>query len=214
MSYVKPYQSDKQFPTVERCTINELLNHADDQNCSIAKASVASGVSTQLHAVKNTIERYIILEGEGEVIINHSTPEKVSYLDAVTIPAGMPQMIRNCGKHDLVFLCICTPRFEQKNYLNLEHHAVPYKTVSCEMHSELELAIMHGQQLNIHYLNGIDKKELCVMPLDIVSRSNKKDHSKAQLEGEFLLCTDSEGKTLEIRLDFIQSYSSLPAHQG
>ena len=120
MSYFKRYQPEKQFATSERCTINELLNHIDDEHCSIAKASVAPGISTQLHAVKNTIERYIILEGEGEVIINHSPAESVSYLDVITIPAGVSQKIKNCGQNDLVFLCICTPRFEQKNYQNLE----------------------------------------------------------------------------------------------
>lgn len=120
MSYVKPYQAEQQFTTEERCTINELLNYSDDQQCSIAKASVAPGISTQLHAVKNTIERYIILQGEGKVFINHSRAEKVGYLDVVSIPAGVPQKITNCGPEDLIFLCICTPRFEQKNYQNLE----------------------------------------------------------------------------------------------
>lgn len=120
MSYVKHYQAEQQFTTSERCAINELVNHADDEHCSIAKASVAPGVSTQLHAVKNTIERYIILQGEGEVSINHSQAEAVGYLDVVTIPAGKPQKIKNCGQSELIFLCICTPRFSQNNYQNLE----------------------------------------------------------------------------------------------
>jgi len=120
MSYVKPYQPELEFITTERCTINELCNHTDDPQCSIAKASVAPGVTTQLHAVNNTIERYIILQGQGEVFIDHLPAEAVAYLDSVTIPAGIPQKIKNTGNVDLVFLCICTPRFEQKNYLNLE----------------------------------------------------------------------------------------------
>lgn len=120
MSYVKQYHAQQEFTTPERCTINELLNHTDDKHCSIAKASVAPGITTQLHAVKNTIERYIILAGEGEVFINHSPPETVAYLDIVNIPAGQAQKIKNCGQNDLIFLCICTPRFEQKNYQNLE----------------------------------------------------------------------------------------------
>ncbi len=88
---------------------------------------------------------------------------------------------------------------------------INYQPVSCEMHSELELAIMHGKFLIIQYLNPAENKTIkeTIKPCDIVSRSNK-DHSKAQLEGEFLLCTDSKGKTFEIRLDCIQSY----AHQG
>ena len=38
----------------------------------------------------------------------------------VRIPAGVRQRIRNTGPTDLVFLCICTPRFEQSAYRELE----------------------------------------------------------------------------------------------
>ncbi len=120
MTFIKKYDPDKQFSTSERCDINELLNHIDDAACSIARASVAPGVCTQLHAVKNTVERYIILQGQGKVFINYSPPEKVAYLDTITIPPGVSQKIENTGKTELIFLCICTPRFEQKNYFCLE----------------------------------------------------------------------------------------------
>ena len=120
MTYINQYDPGKQFSTSERCDINELLNHIDDTVCSIARASVAPGVCTQLHAVKNTVERYIILQGQGKVFINHSPPEKVAYLDTISIPSGAPQKIENTGEAELVFLCICTPRFEQKNYFCLE----------------------------------------------------------------------------------------------
>ena len=120
MTYINQYDPQNQFSTAERCDINELINHRDDTQCSIARASVAPGVCTQLHAVKNTVERYIILAGHGRVFINNSSPENVSYLDAVTIPSGATQKIVNCGDTELFLLCICTPRFEQKNYYNLE----------------------------------------------------------------------------------------------
>ncbi len=120
MTDIKQYDPKKQFSTIERCDINELLNSINDTQCSIAQACVAPGVTTQLHRVKNTIERYIILEGQGRVFINNASPEDVGHLDVVTIPSGVPQKIKNCGHTELVFLCICTPRFEQKNYINLE----------------------------------------------------------------------------------------------
>lgn len=86
-----------------------------------------------------------------------------------------------------------------------------YHPVSCEMHSELELAIMHGQRLKIHYLNGLDNKltEVDITPYDIVTRGNKTNQPEQHISGEFLLCTDSTGNSIEIRLDFIQSYSYL-----
>ena len=120
MSYVRKYNLDAQFATTERCDINELVNHSTDRDCSIARARVAPGVTTQLHAVKKTIERYVILEGEGKVFIDTMPPERVGYLDIVSIPEGVAQKIHNCGKSDLIFLCICTPRFKQKNYQNLD----------------------------------------------------------------------------------------------
>lgn len=116
MSFINKYNPQQEFITEERCSINELLNQASHSQCSIARATVAPGVTTQLHSVKDTIERYVILEGKGQVFIEDSEPEPVEYLDVVTIPAGATQKISNTGNSELVFLCICTPRFEQKNY--------------------------------------------------------------------------------------------------
>ena len=120
MKYIYQYNDNNTFSTQERCRINELFNISDDKKCSIAQASVEIGISTQLHAVKKTVERYVILEGEGEVEINHQNPVKVKVLDVVTIPQGQAQKITNTGTKTLIFLCICTPRFEQDNYINLE----------------------------------------------------------------------------------------------
>ncbi len=120
MTYINKYNPETGFNTEERCHINELLNTPKQPECSIAQASVAPGVTTQLHAVKDTIERYVILQGRGQVFINHTTAENVLPGDTVIIPAGIAQKITNTGTEELVFLCICTPRFEQKNYLKLE----------------------------------------------------------------------------------------------
>ncbi|MCU7940824.1 MAG: hypothetical protein KZQ74_11580 [gamma proteobacterium symbiont of Bathyaustriella thionipta] len=88
-------------------------------------------------------------------------------------------------------------------------HFISYQAVSCEMHSELELAIMHGKCINIHYQNDTEKEviETQLTPQDIITRSHKTDQFKHQPSGEFLLGIDSTGKALEIRLDFIISYS-------
>jgi mannose-6-phosphate isomerase-like protein (cupin superfamily) len=118
--YIKHYNPQATFSTAERCDINELSNHRADADCSIAQAIVAPGVSTQLHRVNETTERYVIIQGQGYVSVNQEPEQYVSFLDVVTISPGMSQTIRNCGDNDLIFLCICTPRFEQKHYQNLE----------------------------------------------------------------------------------------------
>ena len=108
------------FDTDERCHILELSNTADDPDCSIARASVAPGVITCWHRLKNTAERYVILEGCGRVEVGELAPREVGVRDVVVIPPQCRQRIANIGTGELVFLAICTPRFRQENYEDLE----------------------------------------------------------------------------------------------
>lgn len=85
-----------------------------------ARARVTPGVTTQFHPLRGTDERYVILEGEGLVQVGDASPAQVRPLDVVAVIAGTPQRITNVGKADLVFLCVCTPRFRKETYLNLE----------------------------------------------------------------------------------------------
>ena len=66
------------------------------------------------------MERYVILGGRGMVTLGSQQSIRVEHLDVVHIPADVPQQITNTGSEDLVFLCICTPRFRQENYRELE----------------------------------------------------------------------------------------------
>ena len=110
----------EEYYTEERCHILETWNTERDPAASIARARVHPGVTTRLHRVKDTIERYIIIEGAGQVEVGGRGPEAVGPGDVVIIPAGAAQRIRNTGAGDLVFYCICTPRFVQENYEALE----------------------------------------------------------------------------------------------
>jgi mannose-6-phosphate isomerase-like protein (cupin superfamily) len=60
-----------------------------------------------------------MVAGMGEVEIDGQAPAAVAAMDVVTIPAGASQRIRNTGDSDLIFLCICTPRFEGEKYVQL-----------------------------------------------------------------------------------------------
>jgi mannose-6-phosphate isomerase-like protein (cupin superfamily) len=60
------------------------------------------------------------VEGSGRVEIEGLPPTDVAQGDVVVIPADVPQRISNTGSEDLVFFCICTPRFRQANYRALE----------------------------------------------------------------------------------------------
>lgn len=107
---------DSEYDTPERCHILEMSNSEADEVLSIARARVEPGVTTALHRVRGTAERYVILEGAGRVQLGAQRPEAVAVGDVVLIPPGLEQRITNTGDTDLVFLALCTPRFRQENY--------------------------------------------------------------------------------------------------
>ena len=108
-----------EFATRERCSILESWNDESDRAVSIARARVKPGVTTQLHTV-TVDERYVIVEGRGAVAIGDLAAEDVRPGDVVVIPAGTPQQITNTGTVDLVFYCVCSPRFTNEAYTALE----------------------------------------------------------------------------------------------
>lgn len=110
----------KEFYFQEGCFITELYNTIHDPACSVAQARVLPGTTTRWHSLDGIIERYLILEGQGEVDIGDLPPQSVKTGDAAVIPAGTRQRIRNTGKEDLLFLAVCTPRFTENKYKDLE----------------------------------------------------------------------------------------------
>ncbi len=109
-----------EFETPERCRILEVWNDIKDENVSIARARVKPGITTQLHKLKGINEKYVIINGKGTVTIGDLEPAEVNVDDVVIIPSDTPQMIKNTGSEDLLFYCICTPRFIEKSYQTLE----------------------------------------------------------------------------------------------
>ena len=111
--------NDEEVFINEGCHILELSNTPHDPGVSIARARVAPGVTTRLHRLANTAERYVILSGQGQAEIGEQPPVDVQTGDVVLIPPGCPQRIRNTGSGDLVFLAICSPRFTDAAYEDL-----------------------------------------------------------------------------------------------
>lgn len=115
---VLPAAAGRPFPTRERCEIRELLNDPADPAASLAEARVAPGAVTELHALP-VDERYIVLRGEGRIELGGRWSH-IRAGDAALIPAGTPQRIENTGAEELLFLCLCTPRFTPEAYRPLE----------------------------------------------------------------------------------------------
>jgi len=99
----------------ERLFIKELLNNKNIKDVSIGQCRVKPSVTTQLHRL-SVDEWYIIMEGKGAVEVGDEGIESVTIGDIVQIPAGTPQRITNTGNLDLIFLCICLPRFTPDAY--------------------------------------------------------------------------------------------------
>ena len=80
------------------------------------------GATTKLHKLINIIERYVILDGEGMVEVGNGPSQKIGPLDVVIIPADCIQKITNIGSLDLVFLAICSPRFTDEAYKDVQNN--------------------------------------------------------------------------------------------
>lgn len=105
--------------TSERCYITEVLNEETWPEFSIARCRVEPGVTTELHAL-SVHEVYVIERGNGLMRVGEAPPYKVGPGDTVTIPRYAAQSLANTGTGDLVFTCVCTPKFSQNCYTSLE----------------------------------------------------------------------------------------------
>jgi mannose-6-phosphate isomerase-like protein (cupin superfamily) len=117
---VAQQDESRQFSTPERCSILEVWNDAGDFAVSIARARIAPGATTQWHRLHGVVERYLIVEGSGFVEVGDSIAQAVVPGDVVVIPMELRQRITNAGTDDLVFYCICSPRFTPECYESLE----------------------------------------------------------------------------------------------
>lgn len=105
--------------TDERCYIAELINDSKQPGASLARCRVLPGVLTQLHSL-SVHEWYVIQQGHGEMFVDQQAGYAVKPGDVVSIAPHTAQQIRNSGTEDLVFECLCVPRFEEACYRSLE----------------------------------------------------------------------------------------------
>jgi mannose-6-phosphate isomerase-like protein (cupin superfamily) len=108
----------KETPTAERVLITENYSTG---GISIAQARIKPGITTIAHHLVGVNEIYLITSGEAQVDVGNIKPTKVTGGDLVVIPAGISQRISNIGKTDLVFYCICTPKFTAECYSDEEN---------------------------------------------------------------------------------------------
>ena len=120
MKYLVPGHRADEHWFEERCHISEWSNSPADPELSVARARVEPGITTRWHALSGITERYVILEGSGQVEVGEAPAQPVQTGDVVIIPPDVRQRIANTGPEDLVFLALCTPRFDPASYRDLE----------------------------------------------------------------------------------------------
>jgi len=103
----------------ERCFIRELVNTPEIEAFSLAKTRVEPGVTTQLHTL-DVHEWYVIQSGIGRMEVGGNAWFDVAPGDVIPIAAQVPQRIHNTSDTDLVFTCVCLPRFTPESYTSLE----------------------------------------------------------------------------------------------
>jgi mannose-6-phosphate isomerase-like protein (cupin superfamily) len=117
---VRPQDEQSEFMSDEGCWILETWNDVSDPAVSIARARVLPGVTTKLHRLTNVAERYLIVAGKGVVRVGASVEQEVNPGDVVVIPPDTPQQITNTASTDLIFYCVCTPRFTPGCYQSMQ----------------------------------------------------------------------------------------------
>jgi len=109
----------KEYYSEEGCHIIEILNDSSSPTISLARARVEVGQKTRLHALSDTTEIYYLLQGQGKAIIGGQSRD-LRIGDCVRIEPDEDQSIQNMGDEDLIFLCICHPRYKEANYHDTE----------------------------------------------------------------------------------------------
>ena len=115
---LKRADPSQEFKTPERCWILEVANDEGDEGVSISQARVSPGVTTEWHELRDTDERYVIVNGCGLMEIRGLLSAELKLGDVVRIPANTPQRVTNTGQDDLIFYCVCTPRFRPSCYVS------------------------------------------------------------------------------------------------
>jgi len=103
----------------ERCYIREIVNTPGIREFSLAETRVEPGVTTELHKL-GVKEWYILNKGSGLMEVDGQAAHEISAGDIVEIPAGVSQRITNTGDDDLIFQCVCMPRFTPDCYESME----------------------------------------------------------------------------------------------
>ena len=106
----------KPFITKDNSEIREILapGNSSLKNQSLAEARVSPAKATTQHYHIRSEEIYYILQGKAEIRVEDEV-RAVGKGDGIVILPGQRHKIWNTGAEDLVFLCCCSPSYEDED---------------------------------------------------------------------------------------------------
>ena len=104
--------------TIDSTLLAEIIHpihHHNDPNIpySLAHVILPPNKKSKPHKLSDCSETYIIIQGNGKIIIN-TEEENISKGSIIVVPPNTPQSIENTGMVDLECYCIVSPPW-QKN---------------------------------------------------------------------------------------------------
>jgi len=104
------------FTTKDGSEIREILapRNSSLENQSLAEATVLPGKATNQHLHIKTEEIYYILQGKAKMQVEDEIRE-ITQGDSIGILPGQKHKIWNTGTEELIFLCCCSPSYEDED---------------------------------------------------------------------------------------------------
>ena len=115
---IRDLKEGRRFAAKDGTDICELLHPDREEGISmgysLAHAVLGPGEASAPHRLKSSSEVYFILEGRGWMEIDGESAE-VTAGQAVYIPPGSIQHIKNLGDGSLIFLCLVSPPWREED---------------------------------------------------------------------------------------------------
>jgi mannose-6-phosphate isomerase-like protein (cupin superfamily) len=113
---IKRLGQSREIAAGDHTWLRELLHPDRDSvrvRYSLAIARLEPGASSRPHRLRST-EVYYVIRGTGEMHVADGV-EQVSAGDAIYIPAGAVQWLKNIGPVPFEFACIVDPAWQAKD---------------------------------------------------------------------------------------------------
>ena len=119
--FIRDIGGSKEIVAGDNTLLRELFSPLKDDldlGYSLAVGRVQMMGSTYLHRLKGS-EVYFILKGTAEFAINDEKAV-VGASQAVYVPPGASQQLKNVGNEELIFVCIVDPAWKEEDEEILE----------------------------------------------------------------------------------------------